>query len=54
MKILQAIRGSAPDLLLAGGACCVSYGAWLLAPPAGFVVAGLLLLFGGYKLARVA
>lgn len=53
MKILQAIRGAAPDLLLAGGACCVSYGAWLLAPPAVFVVAGLLLLFGGYKLARV-
>jgi hypothetical protein len=51
---LQAIRGATPDLLLVCGAGCLSYGAWLLHPAAGFLVAGVLLLVGGYKLARVA
>lgn len=37
-----------PDTLLMAGAGCVSYGAWLIYPPAGFIVGGLLLLVGGY------
>lgn len=37
-----------PDTLLLAGAGCVAYGAWLIYPPAGFIVGGLLLLVGGY------
>ncbi len=32
------------DLMVLGGAACVSYGAWLAWRPAGFIVAGLFLL----------
>lgn len=52
MTKLQAIRAAAPDLMLVCGAGCLAYGAWLVFPAAGFVVAGLLLLYGGIKLAR--
>jgi len=41
-------RDWTPDTLLMAGAGCVSYGAWLIYPPAGFIVGGLLLLVGGY------
>lgn len=41
-------RDWTPDSLLLAGAGCVSYGAWLIYPPAGFIVGGLLLLVGGY------
>jgi hypothetical protein len=40
-----------PDLLLVGGAAGVSYGAWLAYPPAGFIIAGALLIVAGLKLA---
>lgn len=43
-----------PDTLLMAGAGCVSYGAWLIYPPAGFIVGGLLLLVGGYLSASTA
>ena len=35
-----------------GGAAGVSYGAWLIYPPAGFVVGGILLLVAGVLTAR--
>lgn len=41
-----------PDVLLVAGAGSVSYGAWLAWEPAGFLVAGLLALVAGVKLAR--
>ena len=41
-----------PDLLLIAGAGCASYGAWLAYAPAGFVLAGVLAVAAGLKLAR--
>lgn len=40
-----------PDALLVAGACALSYGAWLAWPPAGFMVAGVVSLTAGLKLA---
>ena len=36
-----------PDLLMLSGATSLAYGAWLIYPPAGFLVAGVLLLVAG-------
>lgn len=48
---LAAIRAASvsniPDAMLIGGAVSVSYGSWLVYEPAGFIVAGLLLLVAG-------
>ena len=54
MKLLAAavrtIAGAVPGLIrdLAGlcGVGLVSYGAWLIYPPAGFITAGILLIVG--------
>ena len=43
-----------PDAMMVAGAGAVSYGAWLVSQPAGFVVGGLLLLLGGFLAARRA
>lgn len=43
-----------PDILLLMGAASLSYGAWLAWPPAGYLVAGALLLVTGLKMARAA
>ncbi|WP_411899300.1 hypothetical protein [Salmonella enterica] len=45
MRILAPLVGVLGALLLA-------YGAWLLYPPAGFVVAGALCLFWSWRVAR--
>lgn len=37
------------DLLVVAGSGLLIYGAWLAAPPAGFVVAGCLMLAAGVK-----
>ena len=39
-----------PDALVLFGVVCVSYGAWLAYPPAGFVVGGALAIYAGMKL----
>lgn len=41
-----------PDALLVAGAAMLSYGAWLVYAPAGFLVGGSLMLGGGYLIAR--
>lgn len=41
-----------PDTLVVSGAAALSYGAGLLHPAAGFIVAGLLLLAGGIQAGR--
>lgn len=41
-----------PDLLMLSGATSLAYGAWLIYPPAGFLVAGLLLLVAGVLASR--
>jgi hypothetical protein len=43
-----------PDLLLLSGAGLLSYGSWLIYPPAGFVVGGILVLIQGVMMSRVA
>lgn len=53
LKILMAkAAGWVPDALIAGGASAISYGAWLVYSPAGFLVGGGLALAAGYLLAR--
>ena len=59
MKLLatamRAIAGVVPGLVrdLAGlcGVGLVSYGAWMIYPPAGFITAGILLIVGTLLLA---
>lgn len=41
-----------PDVLLIAGAACVSCGAWQIYQPAGLIVAGVLLIIGGIKVAE--
>jgi hypothetical protein len=41
-----------PDVFLIAGAGAISYGAWLIYEPAGFVVAGLLALIAGVRMAK--
>ena len=43
-----------PDVLMLAGAASSSFGAWMAWPPAGFLLAGALLLAGGIRLARSA
>ena len=50
-KMLEAV---APDALLVAGAAGVSIGAGQIYLPAGFIVAGLLLLVAGVLCARAA
>lgn len=55
MTAARVVAGEwTPDTLLMAGAGCVSYGAWLIYPPAGFIVGGLLMLVGGYLSASTA
>jgi hypothetical protein len=42
----------APDFLLVAGAVALSYGAWLIYHPAGFIAGGLLLIAAGTLTAR--
>jgi hypothetical protein len=53
---LRAVVAAVPGLLRDGaglaGAGLVAYGAWLVFPPAGFIVAGVLLLTGACLIAR--
>lgn len=53
-KLLTALASMAaklpaaiPDALIVLGVAIVSYGAWLVYPPAGFIVGGVLVLAGG-------
>ena len=41
-----------PDVTLLLGAGSLSYGAWLAWAPAGYLVAGMMLLAAGIQLAR--
>lgn len=49
-KILTSIL---PDTLMVAGAAGLSYGAWLIYEPAGYLVGGALTLIGGVLCARV-
>lgn len=41
-----------PDLMIISGAACVSYGAWLVFEPAGFITFGLLTLLAGIRVSK--
>lgn len=41
-----------PDVFLIAGAASVSYGAWLVYEPAGFIVVGVLALIAGIRTAK--
>lgn len=43
-----------PDAMMFSGASLVSYGAWLVYEPAGFIAGGVLLLTAGVLAARAA
>ena len=47
-----ALVKSAPDLLMVGGTAAISYGAWLIYQPAGYITGGVLLIAGGVLAAR--
>jgi len=51
-EVRAALVRVAPDSLLVGGAAAISYGAWMIYPPAGFIVGGLLSISGGVLLIR--
>lgn len=55
LKTLAAVAaGWLPDALMVAGAGGLSYGAWMVYPPAGFLVAGGLALGAGVVLAKAA
>lgn len=41
-----------PDVLMLSGATSIGYGAWLIYPPAGFIVGGMLAVAGGVLAAK--
>lgn len=47
-----AAAGFLPDALMIGGAGGISYGAWLVYAPAGYVAGGVFALVAGIVLAR--
>lgn len=48
----RVARASLPDVLMIVGAALLSFGAWQVYEPAGFIVGGVLLLASGIMAAR--
>jgi len=46
------MKDALEDVLCGSGAIAVSYGAYLVYEPAGFIVGGLLLITGGFFVAK--
>lgn len=44
---VETLVSLARDLMILGGGGLISYGSWIIYPPAGYVVGGALLLAGG-------
>ena len=49
--VALAMPGLMRDVVGLGGVGLVSYGAWMIYPPAGFITAGILLIVGTLLLA---
>lgn len=49
---MSKTKSIAADLAAGAGMVCLTVGAWLLARPAGLIVAGVLLLWQGAALER--
>jgi hypothetical protein len=52
VKFIDGLKGNVPDALMLSGVAGISYGAWLVYAPAGFIVGGAFLLAGGVMAAR--
>lgn len=50
--MLNKIVSLLPDALMISGGAALSYGAWLIYQPAGYIVAGILLVVAGVLSAR--
>jgi hypothetical protein len=46
--VADALVGWRPDAFMFAGGASVAYGAWMIYPPAGFIVGGLLTLAAGW------
>lgn len=53
-RIAALLAGVRPDALMIGGAACISYGAWLVYAPAGYMVGGALGILAGWLDSRGA
>ena len=51
-SIRKLATGAVPDLLMVTGAVGISYGAWLIYAPSGFIVSGVLSITFGVMAAR--
>lgn len=51
-KFKDKIINLMPDILAAGGAISISYGAYLLSPPLGYIIGGLLMVASAYLCSR--
>lgn len=51
-KLLDVVARQMPDAFMLAGAGGVSYGAWLVYEPAGYIAAGALALVAGVLMAR--
>lgn len=47
---MQSVKLLLSDLLLVAGAASVTYGAWLVYPPAGYIVGGAMGVYAGMRL----
>ena len=48
---MSSLKKLIPDLLVVAGAAGVSYGAWEIFPPFGYIVAGAFAIYAGLRLA---
>lgn len=53
-KMLAAVAGLVPDVLMVTGTGAIAYGAWMVYPPAGWLAGGALVLTAGVLAARKA
>ena len=51
---MKKLRAFIPDTLLIVGAMSLTYGAWVVTPAAGYLVAGVLLIAGGIVAQKAA
>jgi hypothetical protein len=49
---LKRLRAALPELLIPAGAAAISYGAWCIYQPAGWITGGVLVLLVGIAAAR--
>lgn len=53
-NLINRAAAHVPDALLTLGGISIAVGAWMVSPPAGFIVGGLIAMAAGWFLAREA